>query len=455
MPSDEQRDIVILGAGIVGLCTAHYTLALSPSARVVLVEASRGEIAPGASRYAGGFVACGPAWHEPPSQPLARLSWECHAELARELDGATRWGYRECGAVGLNVGGVDEDRSKYRSLPGGRKEGRKEGEGARMPVGEWVEGEKEVLDTEGGVAQVDPAEFCASLYAHLTSAHAGRFRTVFGRATALSSVDVSSGKRTLAVAPHADPANPSLRPAPLSLPLDRLLVAAGPWSAAVLSTLGLPSIPLTNLPGHSLLIRPSLAGYTPAPGSTALPSEAVFAGISGAVGGVHASTSGLARGLTDEEKSEGYTRSPELFVRVNGLVYVAGENTIPETAAQRALPNKLPDSVDDVKGMLDARLVGRLKRAAGAVSALLKEENGAVIEKTQFCYRPVAPDREPIIGVLSPGDPTVYISTAKGPWGITQAPGAGKVVAELMLGLKPSAEIGALSPARFAPKAKL
>ncbi|GAA5823348.1 hypothetical protein JCM3770_002367 [Rhodotorula araucariae] len=102
-----------------------------------------------------------------------------------------------------------------------------------------------------------------------------------------------------------------------------------------------------------------------------------------------------------------------------------------------ALPNKLPVTVDEVKGMLDARLVGRLKRAAGAVSALLKEENGAVIvEKTQFCYQPVGPNREPIIGLPSPIDPTVYISTAKGPWGITQAPSAGKVVAELGLILR-------------------
>ena len=100
---------------------------------------------------------------------------------------------------------------------------------------------------------------------------------------------------------------------------------------------------------------------------------------------MHASTSGLARGLTPEEKREGFTRSPEFFVRKNGLVYVAGENSIPETRAQgeRGLPNKLPESVDEVKEMIDGRLVGRLKRAAGAVSALLKEENGAVVEKEQ------------------------------------------------------------------------
>ncbi|GAA5850835.1 hypothetical protein JCM9279_003941 [Rhodotorula babjevae] len=447
-------EVVILGAGIVGLCTAFYTLDLSPSTRVTLVEAGS-TIASGASSQAGGFLAFGPAWHEPPSQSLARLSGECHGELAARLDGASRFGFRECAAVGLNVGGVDEDRSKYRTLPGGRKEGRQEGDGARLPRGEWVEGDKEVLSTEGGVAQLDPAEFCTTLHGHLSTAFPGRFSTVFGRATSLSPLD-SSSRRTITIAQHADRPSPS---STLTVTLDRLVVAAGPWSAAVLSTLNLPRIPLTNLPGHSLLIRPSLAGFTPRPGSssTALPPEAVFAGISGAIGGVHASTSGLARGLTPEEKREGFTRSPEFFVRTNGLVYVAGENSIPETRAQRAgaLPNKLPESVDEVRGMIDGRLVGRLKRAAGAVSALLKEENGAVVEKEQFCYRPIAPDREPIVGLLSPSDPTVYVSTAKGPWGITLAPGAGKAVAQLMLGLDAGANLEGLSPRRFDEKAKL
>ncbi|TNY24262.1 FAD dependent oxidoreductase [Rhodotorula diobovata] len=458
------HEVVVLGAGIVGLCTAYYTLSLDPAAKVTLVEAARGTIAPGASSFAGGFLAFGTAWHEPPSQPLARLSGACHADLAERLEGDQRWGYRQCSAIGLNVGGVDEDRSKYRTLPGGKKEGRKEGEGGRLPRGEWVEGEKEVLSTEGGVAQLDPAAFCMTLHEHLSTTYADRFTTIFGRATALSPPNGhharagSSPKRTITILPHAaDTSTSSSRPSPISVALDRLVIAAGPWSAAVCSTLGLPPIPLTNLPGHSLLIRPSLSGYSPHPGTTTLPSQAVFAGISGAVGGVHASTSGLARGLTPEEKAEGFTRSPEFFVRTNGLVYVAGENTIPETRAQRleGLPNKLPESADEVREMIDERLVGRLKRAAGAVSPLLKEENGAVVERQQFCYRPIAPDREPIIGLLDPSDPTVYVSTAKGPWGITLAPGAGKVVAELLLGLDPSADISALSPRRFAAKAKL
>ncbi|BGP29169.1 hypothetical protein JCM10296v2_000907 [Rhodotorula toruloides] len=460
MPADPEQ-VVILGSGIVGLCTAYYTLSLSSTTKVLLIESSRSRlIAGGASSYAGGFIACGSSWHEPPSQSLARLSWDCHRQLSDALLGESKWGYRECGAVGLAVGGTDESRSKYRTLPGGKGKEVVKADKERLPAGQWVEGEREELDTAGGVAQVDPADFCKTVHNYLTSAFPDRFTTLFGEATALSSptstlaraasavlpsMIAPSAKRTLTFVPLDSNATPT------EIPFDRLLVAAGPWSAAVCEKLSLPPIPLTNLPGHSLLIRPALNLYTPSTSSSTsdLPSEAVFAGISGAVGGVHASTSGLARGLTEEEKREGYTRSPELFVRANGLIYVAGENSIPERSGpqrKNGLPNKLPDTVDGVRELLDERCVGRLKRAAGAVSPLLKEENGAVIEKEQFCYRPIASDREPIIGPLAPD---VYISTAMGPWGITLAPGAGKVVAEMMLGRAQSADVKMLAPDRF------
>ncbi|GAA5830619.1 hypothetical protein JCM11251_002535 [Rhodosporidiobolus azoricus] len=455
-----EQHIVVLGSGIVGLCTAYYLLKLSPTARVVLVEAApSGEIAAGASRYAGGFIAG--AWQDPPSLPLSALSYACHQDLSKELGGHEKWGYRECGATGLHVGSVDgTERSAYRNLPGGKGKEHVEGSRGGLPTGTWVEGEKEELSLEGGVAQLDPHDFCQTMYKHLTAAYSSRFSTLFGKPVDISPRSTTSSMRTLSVAP-----NPKFtqRTAPYSLPLHTLVVAAGPWSAAVCAELDLPHIPLTNLPGHSLLIRPAPHDdLLRRSGLRELPSEAVFAGISGATGGVHASTSGLARGLTDEEKKEGYTRSPELFVRTNGLIYVAGENSIPSTSLagvdkhfvsygkekgeKLELMNKLTPTVDDVKQLLDPACVGRLKRAAGAVSSLLKEENGAIVEKQQFCYRPVSPDREPIVGELEPG---ILVATAHGPWGITLAPGTGKVIAEKALGLEISADIGGLSPQRF------
>ncbi|GAA5991498.1 hypothetical protein JCM10908_005734 [Rhodotorula pacifica] len=467
---ERPSDVVILGSGIIGLCSALEIVKLSPTSKVVLVEASPGKlIAGGASSYAGGFIACGPDWHDPPSRDLARLSWECHSALAAELDGPDAYGWRESGAVGLAVGGHGESRSKYRTLPGAAAEDQQDA------AVDWLEGDREQLSTEGGVAQIDPALFCQHLFRHLETAYSTRFRIVFGRATrieqpaalaaAASKVlpqSIGLGKKTLHI--HVHEGNHEDK-----ISFDRLLVACGPWSAAVCETLDLPPIPLTNLPGHSLLIRPapsSSSDRNPSSSPVDLPPEAVFAGIDGSVGGVHASTSGLARGLTKEEKREGFTRSPEFFVRRKKagedreLVYVAGENSIPETPTPRGgeqqqplLPNRLPSTVDGVKDLLDEACVGRLKRAAGAVSPLLKEENGAVIEKQQFCYRPISSDRQPIVGALR--SPDMFVATGHGPWGICLSAGTGRVVAEMMLGRPLSADISGLSVERFTPSARL
>ncbi|GAA5859940.1 hypothetical protein JCM1840_001805 [Sporobolomyces johnsonii] len=490
MTAPQDEHVLILGAGIVGLCSAYYALAASPSTRVTLVEASASHrVAAGASSHAGGFLACGPAWHDSPSRDLARLTWECHVELAKQLKGEESYGWRECGAVGLSVGGRGESRSKYRSLPRGRgTELVETEEGRMMPPGEWVEGEREELSTEGGVGQVDPAQFCQTLHRYLETTFADRFDTRFGEATSISRPSSSrlstatdavlasssaSTKSTLTFLPHPSPSSPSSTPPPIQLPFDKLLITAGPWSAALCAKLGLPSIPISNLPGHSLLIRPALDAFVPSQSARSLsrkelPSEAVFAGIDGAIGGMHSEAFGLARGLTPEEKAQGFTRSPELFIRKNGLVYVAGENSIPDSAARGsggALENKLPGTVDQVEGMVDQECVGRLKRAAGAVSPLLKEENGAVVERMQLCYRPISSDREPSSG----GSTTTSLSRqgmdlglttdqlllppALLPLlviqGITLAPGTGKVIAEMMLGLELSADVSGLSPARF------
>lgn len=303
--------------------------------------------------------------------------------------------------------------------------------------------------------------------AHLRGASGDRFRTVFGRATGIEAAAPSGGASDAAsVSPAVDSARPKILRVSTgtdgqyeTLPFDRLLIACGPWSAAVCDSLNLPPIPLTNLPGHSLLIRPATS--TTHPSDVELPSEAVFAGIDGSVGGVHASTSGLARGLTDEEKREGYTRSPELFVRRRRAgadrewIYVAGENSIPDTPLPTPtasgdappLPNRLPATVDAVRDLLDEQCIGRLKRAAGAVSPLLKEENGARIERQQFCYRPISSDRQPMLGPLRA--PDIFIATGHGPWGICLSAGTGRVMAEYLLDRPLSADVSRLGVERF------
>lgn len=76
------------------------------------------------------------------------MSWDCHSALAAELNGSDAYGWRECGAVGLAVGGHGESRSKYRTLPGATAENKQDA------AVDWLEGDREQLSTEGGVAQM-------------------------------------------------------------------------------------------------------------------------------------------------------------------------------------------------------------------------------------------------------------------------------------------------------------
>ena len=142
------QDIIVVGSGIIGLCTAYYLLTsplLPPSSRLTLLE-NCSTIAPGASSFAGGLVAGGKGddWQGAPSRSLARLSWRLHCELAREL-GGERYGWRECGAVGLRVGGGETSMSAYRTLPDGKRD---------AVEGDWLDGERMDMTGEGGIGQL-------------------------------------------------------------------------------------------------------------------------------------------------------------------------------------------------------------------------------------------------------------------------------------------------------------
>lgn len=128
--------IVIIGGGIIGLCTAYYLLTsplLPPSSSVILIESSTLGIAQGASSNAGGFIS--KTWHSQSVLSLAALSWACHEELAARFDGPRNYGWGMCGAVGLTVGDdLEVERSAYRSLPEGK---------TQTIEGEWLNGIRE------------------------------------------------------------------------------------------------------------------------------------------------------------------------------------------------------------------------------------------------------------------------------------------------------------------------
>ncbi|KAG9904505.1 hypothetical protein KCU78_g14492, partial [Aureobasidium melanogenum] len=96
--ADEQKNIVIIGGGIIG-ATSAYFLTHHPSYnpekhKVILLEATK--IAGGASGKAGGLLAL---WAYPSS--IVPLSYKLHKQLAEKYGGDERWGYRQvhCGSV--------------------------------------------------------------------------------------------------------------------------------------------------------------------------------------------------------------------------------------------------------------------------------------------------------------------------------------------------------------------
>lgn len=126
-------DVVIIGGGIIGLCTAYYLL--EGGASVTIIENS--SIACAASSKAAGFIGGGPGWHQPANVELARLSFRAFEGLAERF-GARSFGWNLCATTGVKVGEVDK-MSAYRQLP----------VSSAVAVGKhWANGEQVPLSSE-------------------------------------------------------------------------------------------------------------------------------------------------------------------------------------------------------------------------------------------------------------------------------------------------------------------
>lgn len=126
--------VVIVGGGIIGLCTAYYLL--ESGCKVTIVENS--SIACAASSKAAGFIGGGPGWHQPANVDLARLSFQQFSELAMRFDGPRTFGWNLCTTTGVKVGAT-EKMSAYRQLPVSNTQAGK---------GQWAHGEHVPLSSE-------------------------------------------------------------------------------------------------------------------------------------------------------------------------------------------------------------------------------------------------------------------------------------------------------------------
>lgn len=240
---------------------------------------------------------------------------------------------------------------------------------ARRANPEWLDGDVAVhgvIGTPETTAQVEPQKFTDALIAAAVERGA---TLVTGTVDGLDTSGRRGGLRSVSV--DGGP-----------VAADVAVLAMGPWTDRARAWVALP--PIHGLKGASITLAADV------------PPQAVF---------------------SDVVCGDGVRRSPEIYPRAGGIVYVNG---YPED-------EPLPDDPDDVTPS-DAACA-ELHRMAGLHSRVLAD---APIVSRRACYRPVAVDGIPLIGGV-PATPGVYVATGHGPWGILNAPATGFLLAEMIL----------------------
>ena len=412
---------VIIGAGIIGTSTAYYLSNSSntdPSS-IHLIESSP-ELFASASGYAAGFLARD--WFTPSLASLGALSFDLHRELAKENDGPQRWGYSKSTGTSLedSVGSEGEDwllDGASRSVAAKNTEDLKDCDD--RPT--WLRGKGtlDVISRGDSTAQIDPLRLCH----FLLNASLSRGVQLHHPARALSISRTPSGSlETIHIITL--PASPS-PPQKITLPCNRLVLAAGAWTPQVHRAL-FPSsrtqIPITSLAGHSLLLRsphwppPRAAPSSSSPTTTPTPPTDPSSQPP-------TSTLPPCHALFTTDPT-GY--APELFSRSPGHIYIAGLNSssypLPRVPTERVLD---PDSIATLRRTAE-RLLGE----------------GLEVEREGVCWRPVTRRGTPIVGELE-GEQGVFVAAGHGAWGISLSLGTGYVVAGMVSGKRGEEELGA------------
>lgn len=155
-----------------------------------------------------------------------------------------------------------------------------------------------------------------------------------------------------------------------------------------------------------------------------------------------------------------------MFSRQGSEIYIAGLNS-------REIP--VQECVEDIKSFFEQSEVEKLK--AVAVRLMGKLSDGATestdetlnvddleILREGLCFRPVAERGVPFVGRVDDAalgglktsrNGGVFVAAGHGPWGISLATGTGRVVADLIRGVKPAVDITALGVESLKAKAKL
>lgn len=373
MTQAEQRDILIIGGGIIG-CTTAYYLSRHPlydpeTTKITVLEASENGIAQGASGKAGGLLA---KWAYPTE--LVSISFSEHVRLAKEHNGAERWAFRfvNCGTWE----GVGEDLDE--TNPGVRKGGRRKSLEKKVGLQQtgringshpgnlnWVKQELTTSYTPmdpasgfEGTAQVHPYLFTTSMMA--LAAEKG-VKLQRGKAISIESEsDRVTGVR------YTDPVDNNQD----FISATHVILAAGAWSRSLL-----PSLPITATRAHSITIRPQpdveIAPYV------------LF---------------------TEIRLPRNRHASPEIYARPDNEVYVCGPGD----------DSRLPETVDEVEA--EQAACESIWKHVASISPELRKGR---VDRQQACFLPVVSlggAGGPIVGEARTVASGLYVATGHTCW---------------------------------------
>lgn len=440
VPSERSHDkthIVIVGAGIIGCCTAYFLVThpkYDPEKyHITIIESKR--VAGGASGKAGGLLAL---WAFP--QQIVPLSFNLHQQLANMYDGENEWGYRRLTTVSLegdisqvadeDLEEEDEKASKLASSSSSssaisssssasstndkqsKRYTRKSANSTKRNPNNlpqdlnWIK--SSLIDScseLGGAdttAQVHPYKFTNFILKKAVELSKGSIELILGKVKEIEySIDTGSATG-IKYEPTSIKDSENVKDNILQLSGDQIVMTVGPWTSKIL-----PDCPISGLRAHSITVAP----YEDQPVSP----YAIF---------------------TEFKLNSTSYVSPEIYARQDE-VYICGEG---DSAVD------VPETTDDVEVVTT-----KCDDLFSQVSKFSPNLRRGRILKRQACYLPVLEvptSSGPLIGETNVNN--LYLCSGHSCWGINNAPGSGKIMSELLIdGKCTSARISSLNPSLY------
>ncbi|KAL9124675.1 MAG: hypothetical protein Q9217_006020 [Psora testacea] len=393
-----KESTIIVGGGMVGVSTAYYLASaaqsLAKSHCISVVESSPAVFA---AASGGGTGVLGDYGFEPEADELGVLSWHLHKELARIHDGPKNWGYSDIVIQTLH------NRTQNLAAKQAGHEG--------APLPSWFTNSDDIVaNFDYGPDHADSILFgrfllnrCEALGVRVyINAHLENARADDTGENNVFKVKITQDLETTATI------------------CQNIVICAGPWSQRVFESLfpeSSYSIPMDvkSRAGNHLRVQTPL--WKPEDDK-------------------HGTAQLYLRDVLGH--------SLDISSLLGGTLYIGGYGAEPE---------ELPELATDVHAQPAA--IEEMKMLAGRVLNIPEGEYLEILSVGR-CYRPFVKHNRPIIAKvpktkLFPSTSGkewekggVFLNVGHGSDGITLGPGSGKVMSELIMGVRPSVDISGL-----------